>query len=703
MRIILTGVLCLLCTWASTQDKIQSLDDYFEIVKKDEIFNGNVLIAEKGQIIYKKSFGFSDYATSTPLTENSVFDLAGLTNQFTAMAVMILKEQKKLKYDDPITQYIPQLSFYNGVTIRHLLNHTSGIPDFMETMDKHWDKSMIATNSDVIEILATYMPYSYSKPGERFEFSNTGYLLLATIIESISKMPYEEYMQSQIFDKLGMANTTVLQRRMNPKIIQDYAWGYVYDDVVGSYLIPDSIPDFDIVYWQDGLLGHQGISSTVNDLFIWDRALKENSLVSFSTFKESLTPIKLGNGLTSDYSFGWGLHRHAQYGAITYHSGGWPGYKTYIERHLETDKTIIFLFNCEESKLPIRQVREMLHDEAPVVSPMVKADETKEKKQKKKTASQPTVASRTKDEPLAPIEPQKTPVELAVVSKQEDEKPKVATEAAKETNDFPSLAIEKASEKIKPSISQMVPTEFPACEDIVEPPIHSKPAKTEQPLAEANTKSSKKKAVKPNKMASQTTLETVTQKEKVKKDSVTTKEPLQPVAVQKTKANKKKSKKEKEKQEEVKTVAKEEAIVKVETKESNSTATVASLGNKKVKTPKVEKQKHPNNYPKPSASIEDKESFVAKPVKEVTPAKSVISQYEGEYQIRAGFSITIATIKGKLYGQATGQDKFELFETKPDHYQLKVVNATIEFVKVGDKYKKLIIKQDGKMLEGVKL
>ena len=140
------------------QDNVQKIDSLLTSFFNNGNLNGNVLIAEKGNIIYKKSFGFSNEATKEKLNENSIFELASVSKQFTAMAIVILKENGKLNYEDKISKYIPELSIYPDITIRNLLNHTGGLPDYMELMDSTFDKTKIATNYDIITTFAKLKP-----------------------------------------------------------------------------------------------------------------------------------------------------------------------------------------------------------------------------------------------------------------------------------------------------------------------------------------------------------------------------------------------------------------------------------------------------------------------------------------------------------------------------------------------------------------
>lgn len=142
----------------SCQDKIESNEyaNYCDSLHKADLFDGNILIADKGKIVYKASFGKANIYTGQDLNENSVFELASLSKQFTAMAIVLLKEKGELSFDDTISKFISELSFYKNVTIRNLLNHTGGLPDYMLSMDlaTDFDKSKIAINEDVIALLA---------------------------------------------------------------------------------------------------------------------------------------------------------------------------------------------------------------------------------------------------------------------------------------------------------------------------------------------------------------------------------------------------------------------------------------------------------------------------------------------------------------------------------------------------------------------
>lgn len=347
MRIAI-GILSLIITQLSfAQDRVAIIDSVVNDLFKSERFNGNVLVAEKGNVLYNKSFGNANESTKELLNENSIFELASVSKQFTAMAIVILKEKGKLSYEDKISTFLPQLSNYKNVTIKHLLNHTGGLPDYMDLMDSLFDKSKIATNKDIVDLFSKHNPKILFEPNTKWEYSNTGYAFLASIIEKVSGTSYGNYLQKAIFKPLEMNNTFVYTRRFAPKKISNYAFGYIYSDSLKKYILPDELEETKMVIWLDGIVGDGTVNSTVNDLLKWDRALYTEKLVSSESKKEIFRAVELNNKSKRDYGFGWALSDDETYGKIVNHSGGWPGYKTFIERHIDNDKTIIVLQNHE--------------------------------------------------------------------------------------------------------------------------------------------------------------------------------------------------------------------------------------------------------------------------------------------------------------------------------------------------------------------
>jgi CubicO group peptidase (beta-lactamase class C family) len=322
--------------------------------KADSLFNtvpdfwGAVLVAEKGKPVYERSFGVSNVNTGDSTDITSIFELASVSKQFTAMAIMMLKEDEKLTIDDSVEQYIPGLP-YKGITIRHLLNHTSGLPDYQDVMDKHWDKTKVAGNSDNISYLIRYKPPVLFEPGSRYTYSNTGYMLLGSIVEAASGHDFISFCKASMFVPLQMTSTGI-RTRDEKSLLKNMAWGHNYVPEKHAFVRADSFPENNYAIWLGNRVGPGRVSSTVGDLLKWDRALYGDQLVTQATLAEAFTPATLTNDSTSMYGFGWELQESKSLGKIVRHSGNNPGYNTHIVRMIDKDKTIIMLCNNEHER-----------------------------------------------------------------------------------------------------------------------------------------------------------------------------------------------------------------------------------------------------------------------------------------------------------------------------------------------------------------
>jgi CubicO group peptidase (beta-lactamase class C family) len=323
------------------------IKDRFE---KDK-FNGNVLVIDDGRTIYDRCYGYSNFEKKIPLNNNSLFELASCSKQFTAMAIMMLAEAGKLNYSDSIQRFIPNLPYHN-ITIENLLTHTSGLPDYMQMMAEHWDASKVATNGDIVTLFKKYTPAVLFQPNEKYQYSNTGYALLSVKIEKASGMSYAEYLKKHIFQPLKMTRSRVFNtRRSKGETIDNYAFGYVFSDSLNKYILPDSSIDYDYVRFLDGITGDGSVNSTIVDLALWDKALRNNTLVKKETLEKAYSKHILNNGKESMYGFGEFIQNAPGSERIAYHSGGWPGYHTFIMHFIDQYKTIIILSNNEYSNL----------------------------------------------------------------------------------------------------------------------------------------------------------------------------------------------------------------------------------------------------------------------------------------------------------------------------------------------------------------
>jgi CubicO group peptidase (beta-lactamase class C family) len=307
-------------------------------------FNGNVLVSKNGKIIYNKSFGYADYNQKKELNANSIFDCGSIAKEFTAVGILLLKDKGKISYSDTLGKFFPQLP-YTNVTIQQLLTHTSGMPDGNKLVEKYFDHSKIATNDDLIRLLESKKPALLFNPGKDLMYSGTAFNLLASIIEKISGQPYKTYMDEQVFKPLKMTNTQVANGPRSVKNIPGYASGYVYVDSLKNYVLNESQRSGWTTYLA-GITGEGMIITTTGDLFKWDRALKNHTLLTETTQREMLS-LQAEKKFPA-VSFGYGIRTGKnEFGNYIFHNGYYPGYLSMHLRYIDNDITVIVLSNNE--------------------------------------------------------------------------------------------------------------------------------------------------------------------------------------------------------------------------------------------------------------------------------------------------------------------------------------------------------------------
>lgn len=330
-----------------TNEKSRKIDSLISKKGREGNFNGSVLVIDSGNAIYKNNYGYSNFEKKAILNDSSVFYLASCSKQFTAMAIMILAEKGKLKYSDTIQKFIPDFP-YKNITIENLLTHTSGLPDYMTLMGKYWDKQKQANNYDVVNTLFKIKPAVYFKPGENFDYSNTGYVILGIIIEKSSGVSFNEFMTKNIFNPIGMNHTFVggSSKEAGDKL-PNWAYGYVYSNSLKEYVIPEKLNWYQFVTYLDPIFGDGNINSTITDLAKWEKSLRENVLVTKTTLNISYTKYKLKNGEITEYGYGECISDKMGMERVVYHSGGWQGYRSFILRLVNKDLSIVVLSNNE--------------------------------------------------------------------------------------------------------------------------------------------------------------------------------------------------------------------------------------------------------------------------------------------------------------------------------------------------------------------
>lgn len=294
-------------------------------------FNGTVLYAENGKPLLKKAFGVANMMTNEPLRTTSAFNLASVSKQFFGMAMLILSEQQKLRIDDPLSRYIPEVA-YPGVTIRHLLTHTSGIPEYFDLFTRYRGTLDTLTNEGLIQLLARMKPAADFVPGDQWAYSNTNYVLLSAIIERVSHEPADAFMRRYIIEPLQL-NDTYLYHILMPTVPANHVIGYREENGVPKL--------FDLTA-TDGVTGDGNMYSSAEDLLKWEQSWYTDQLVRRTAIQEALTPVRLNDGSTYPYGFGWGI---AAPGERYAHTGQWNGFTALIARDVQRKRTLIVLCN----------------------------------------------------------------------------------------------------------------------------------------------------------------------------------------------------------------------------------------------------------------------------------------------------------------------------------------------------------------------
>jgi CubicO group peptidase (beta-lactamase class C family) len=303
------------------QSKVEKIDHLMNHCFDNGIFNGTILVSEDGEIIYRKAFGIANKEKKEMLEPDYQFYLGSVSKQFTTMAIMLLKHEGKLDYSDKLIKYFPEFeSFASDVTIKHMMNHTSGIPDHYGLIQP---KDGL-TNNDAKRALLIHNRLSF-KPGEKYRYSNGAYVMLAMVAEKASGESLHNYLERKVFTPLGMNNTMVYDKKYD---IAKQAIGYnEYGDKA------------DYKFFTTGA---GGIYSTIDDLYKWDQALYTDEIIPQEYLKEAFTPTLLNDSSISYYGYGWAIHEGKN---IVMHTGALAGFRTFISRNLDDKSSIIFLTN----------------------------------------------------------------------------------------------------------------------------------------------------------------------------------------------------------------------------------------------------------------------------------------------------------------------------------------------------------------------
>lgn len=312
----------------------KKLEEYFTDIHKKRNFNGNVLIAKKGKILYEGTFGWADYLHRDSLKLQSQFQLASVSKPMTAVAILQLMEAGKLKLNQTVDHFFPEFP-YKGITIQMLLSHRSGLNNYVYFTDDIWkEKYKGMTNMDVIKLYEQYKPAPYFPPGRQYHYNNTNFMLLGAIVQKVSRQAFEVYMKQHVFDPVGMKHTAIYSTAKYQKIPVD---------VVGHDRIWRRSVRQDFL---DGVTGDKGVYSTVEDLYLFDQALRDNLLLKRSSLDSAYIPREQFKYDYFNYGYGWHLYLNPDKNEeIVYHPGWWHGFRHMYMRDMKRDITIVILSN----------------------------------------------------------------------------------------------------------------------------------------------------------------------------------------------------------------------------------------------------------------------------------------------------------------------------------------------------------------------
>jgi CubicO group peptidase (beta-lactamase class C family) len=332
---VLLPFLCVVGASAQTlSDQATAVAALFREYDRADAPGASVLVLRRGKVLYERAFGAANLEERIAATTGTNYRLASVTKQFTATAIMILAERKRLSYDSKLTDFFPDFPVYgNRINVRHLLTHTSGLADYEDLIPA--SETTPLRDRQVLELLARQHDTLFP-PGSRFSYSNSGYALLALIVERASGVSFAEFLRKNIFVPLGMTGTVAYEQGIS--IIKRRAYGYT-QTADGFRRNDQSLTS--------SVLGDGGIYSSIEDLRKWDRALYTDKLVSRATIERAFTPAVASDHEGASYGFGWFVQTYRGLPTV-WHYGSTVGFRTAIERFPAQRFTVIVLVNRDK-------------------------------------------------------------------------------------------------------------------------------------------------------------------------------------------------------------------------------------------------------------------------------------------------------------------------------------------------------------------
>lgn len=314
-----------------TQKVSHKLDSLLHQINKRHDFNGSLLVAKNGKIIYEDQIGYANFKRKEPLNDVSTFQLASVSKQFTATAIMLLYEKNQIQLTDTVNKYFPGFPFEN-VIIRNLLNHTAGLPRYFWVAEHEWKKSKAPNNSELMALLETTKAQRYFKPGHNFDYSNTGYFVLASIVEKVSGTSFSAFVKKNIFDPLEMKDSFVYNSE-NDRFKKNQLEGYRLYRGWRHLKINSTV--------NDAIVGDKNVYTTSKDLLKWTLGLNNGKLLSKASLDLMYTKGETVYGRKVPYGFGFRINTKDQ--KTIYHHGKWNGFSTSLTLYPEDKLVIIIL------------------------------------------------------------------------------------------------------------------------------------------------------------------------------------------------------------------------------------------------------------------------------------------------------------------------------------------------------------------------
>lgn len=302
--------------------------NHFEGSLVNRGFSGQILIAKNGTIVYEKTAGFADIRTKDSLEVTTPLHIASISKTFTGMAILHLMEQESLELEDTLGKFFPGFP-YEGITVKMLLSHRSGLPNYLNYLSELKVQDTCYSNQDVLNSLYILKPDPEARPGKRFSYSNTNYVLLAMIVEKVTGESFPAYMKKEFFDPLQMTNSFVYAQQDTLTPTPSFEW-------TGRFWEPDP---FDCTY------GDKGIYTTAQDLLKWDQALSSGQLFKKETLDAAFTPLSNERRSIHNYGLGWRMMIFPNGKKFVYHNGRWHGSNAVFVRFPEDNATMIIIGN----------------------------------------------------------------------------------------------------------------------------------------------------------------------------------------------------------------------------------------------------------------------------------------------------------------------------------------------------------------------